>query len=153
ATELGDRWALARARWFQAELVDPEDPTRRKEALDRYRESETLYAQISEIDELAQMKRSKSEFLVASGSMREGLAAQDEARGWWRRLGNRPWVAHMLLGTASYLRDFGELAAARKNYDEGRHELEALDESVDGFHFAFAYQVGARLDLDAGDLG
>ena len=152
ATELGARWDLARARALQANLVSPHDPRRRKEALDRFREAERLDTEVGELDNLANVKRTKAGWLFESGSRRDALAAMDEAAGWYRRLGNRAWVAHTLLATADFLRDFGELAAARKRFDEARSELETLEESPDGFMFALAYQVRARQDFDAGNL-
>ena len=152
ATELDARWELAQARRFQADFAPADDPVRRKEALDRFQEAERLLAEVGELDDLATTKREKKGWLYSSGSRKEALAAADDAAAWYRRLGNRPWLAHMLLSTADGRREVGELAAARKQFDEARRELEALGESPDGFRFAYAYQVRARQDIDSANL-
>jgi len=151
ATELGARWELARARMFQASRVPTGDPARRKEALDRFAEAERLYTEVGELDNLADTKRRKAEWFANSGSRREALAALDDAAGYWRRLGNRPWLAHNLLVTALYLRDYGELAASRKKLEEARSELEILEEAPP-FMRVLSYLIRAWQAFDAANL-
>lgn len=152
AKELGARWELARARTFQAARVSPHDPTRRKNALDRFREAERLYAEMGELDNLAEAKRGRAAWLDTSGSRREALTAMDEAAGLFRRLGNRELLTRTLQSTAEYMRELGELAAARRRIDEARRELEALDAPRDGFGFFNGSLIRAWQDLDAGNL-
>jgi hypothetical protein len=152
AAELGARWELAEARLRQAGIISPHDLARRKDAIVRFQEAERLYVEMGELDSLADAKRARANWLAASGSRREALAAMDEAAGLLRRLGNRELLAHTLGNTAEYQRDLGELAASRRRIDEARRELEALNAPRDGVELFNVNLIRAWQDIDAGNL-
>ena len=151
ANELGAKLELGQARLMEAGLY-ARDPLRWSDSLARFREAEQLYAEAGALLAVANTKRNKALLIGESGSKRETLAAMDEAAALYRRLGNRVQMAHLLLVSASYLRDFGELDASRRRLEQARLELEALEEPLDGVMFSSYFWFRAGLDLDRGDL-
>ena len=152
ATELGARWELGRARMFLAQRVPIVDPKRWKDALAGFAEAERLFTEVGEVDNIAEVKRQKALWLAGTGSRREAFASMDDAAGAFRRLGDREQVAHLLLVTADYLRDFGELSMARKKLEEARLELETIDSRPDGLMFGYYFRVRAFQLFDEGDF-
>ena len=152
AKELGARRELARARMLQAQRVPIEDTERLKEAMTHFEEAERLSTVLGEFDTVAEVKRQKALWVGSTGSRRVTLAAMDDAAGAYRRLGDREQVAHLLLVTADYLRDFGELATARKKLEEARQELETIESQPDGIMFGYYFRVRATLLFDSGDF-
>src|SRR5262249_20254026 len=78
--------------------------------------------------------------------------AMDDAAGAYRRLGDLEQVAHLLLVTGDYFRDFGAFSAARKKLEEARRELETIDSQRDGIMFGYYYRTLAWHLFDEGDL-
>jgi len=152
ATELGARWELGQARLVQAQLVPGEETQRRQEALDLFAEAERLTTEVGDLPELARVKRQKALWLTGTGSRRDALGAMDDAAGAYRRLGDLEQVAHLLLVAGDYLRDWGELSAARKRLEAARRELETIDSQPDGIMFCYYFRSRAWQLFDAGDL-
>jgi len=148
AVELGARTELADVRRLQANMLYLTNPLRLNEALARIREAEQLYAQVGELNELAGAKWLKQSLVGDMGLLRDSLAAQDEAAGAFRRLGNRKRLTMVLQDTAEGLQRLGELDAASKKLDEARAEQDSLGEPPGTGYF----QVRAFLALDAGDI-
>jgi hypothetical protein len=147
ATELGARWELARVRHFQGGLLYTSDPLRWNEALARLLEAERLFAEVGELDNLAQVKQFKSDLLFNTGARRQAVATLDEAAGVQRRLGNRKAAADLVALSAEGLNESWELDAAAKRLDEARAELEALEAPLTPY-----FRVRAELAIDTADL-
>ena len=152
ATELGARWELARARMFQAQRISIAETQRWNEARAGFAEAERINTELGELDNVAEVKRQRAGWLAGLGSRRDAMNALDDAAGAYRRLGNREQVAHLLLVTADYLRDFGELTVARKKLEEARLELETIESPPDGIMFGYYFRVKAWQLFDGGDL-
>jgi hypothetical protein len=137
---------------FQAERIPIAETKRWKEALAGFAEAERINTELGELDSVAQVKRERALWLAGLGSRRDALTTMDDAAGAFRRLGNREQVANLLLVTADYLRDFGELAAARKKLEEARLELETIESPPDGLMFSYYHRVRAWQLFDGADL-
>jgi tetratricopeptide (TPR) repeat protein/tRNA A-37 threonylcarbamoyl transferase component Bud32 len=152
ATELGARWELGRVRVQQSWLLFLSNRQRWNEAVAREREAEQLFAQVGELDELADAKRGSALLLSDMGSRREALAALDDAAGVQRRIGARSAVAELLLVSADVLKDSGKPDLASKKLDEARAELEKLEAPPDKRPFTYYFRIRAELAIAEGDL-
>ena len=148
ARELGARWELARVRQSQGWRLYRGE-RRFTEALEALREAERLYAEVGELDKVAQTKSMKALLLSEMGSEGDYRAALDEAAGAFRRLGKHRAGAFLLTVSGQHqLLTLGDVDAARRRLEEARAEHEALEEPPGGFHRL----VRAQLALSEADL-